>query len=337
MRRCLAVLVVSVLAAGSAEAAPQRDAKLCFEGTKRPAEEYLAPCARALKSGRLNRINRAMTFNNRGVIFLHLGDPDAALDDFDKAIRINPDNWRARFNRTMIRIERGAYQEAWEDANHAIKLRPGDSRAYVNRAIVYTRTRQLDAALRDLDYALILNPRDLLGLHWRAMVFAGMDEPDRALADTDAAIAAGIDSFIRRGLVNGNIYLYRSLTLYKSGDAKAALADVERLIALNPKNSRAYNQRAWIMATHPDPALRDGKQAVRSARAAVELDDRPANRDTLAAALAEAGRFDDAVAEQEAAIAMLEDAGKTQEAASFRKALEAYRRKEPRREDPAAK
>lgn len=205
--------------------------------------------------------------HNRGAILLGLGDVDSALEDFDKALSINPKNWQALFSRTIILSRRDEHRKAWEDANRAIEVRPGDSRAYVNRAFVYRRTRQKDAALRDLDYALTLNSRDVLGLRMRALVLADMDQPDRALVDIKGSIAAGIDSYIRQGQVNGTIYFFRAKILYRRNEAKAAMADLDRLIALNPTHSGAYNFRAWIMATHPDPAYRNGKQAVLSAPA----------------------------------------------------------------------
>lgn len=205
--------------------------------------------------------------HNRGAILLGLGDVDSALEDFDKALSINPKNWQALFSRTIILSRRDEHRKAWEDANRAIEVRPGDSRAYVNRAFVYRRTRQKGAALRDLDYALTLNSRDVLGLRMRALVLADMDQPDRALVDIKGSIAAGIDSYIRQGQVNGTIYFFRAKILYRRNEAKAAMADLDRLIALNPTHSGAYNFRAWIMATHPDPAYRNGKQAVLSAPA----------------------------------------------------------------------
>ena len=51
---------------------------------------------------------------------------------------------------------------------------------------------------------------------------------------------------------------------------------------------------AWLRATHPDASLRDGRAAVRFAEQACIATDfkDPSKLDTLAAALAEAGRFD---------------------------------------------
>jgi tetratricopeptide (TPR) repeat protein len=65
-----------------------------------------------------------------------------------------------------------------------------------------------------------------------------------------------------------------------------------------PDDVALMNRAAWILATAADPAARDGREALVLAERAVKLTDRKdaSSLDTLAAALAENGRFDDAIA-----------------------------------------
>jgi TPR repeat protein len=69
-------------------------------------------------------------------------------------------------------------------------------------------------------------------------------------------------------------------------------------------DSRGMNDYAWLLATHPDPAARDGRRAVLLAQRALALTRSSTVLDTLAAAHAETGAFATAVTTQEAAIAM---------------------------------
>ena len=74
-------------------------------------------------------------------------------------------------------------------------------------------------------------------------------------------------------------------------------------LRMNPDNITACNNLAWLLATLPDPALRNGSEAVGLAEHANQLVSyqQPALLGTLAAAYAEAGRFSEAVVTAEKA------------------------------------
>jgi tetratricopeptide (TPR) repeat protein len=92
--------------------------------------------------------------------------------------------------------------------------------------------------------------------------------------------------------------------------------------------TEAHNDYAWMLATAPDPRLRNGALALEHARRAVARVESPAYLDTLAAAYAELGQFADAVSTQEKAIA-LADASDTALVDELQAHLDAYRSGEP--------
>jgi hypothetical protein len=81
------------------------------------------------------------------------------------------------------------------------------------------------------------------------------------------------------------------------GDTTRAVEQYSEGLRLQADQPEALNNLAWIRATHPNLAFRNGDEAVRLAERACELTRyaRPLMIGTLAAAYAEAGRFDDAV------------------------------------------
>src|SRR5207249_783967 len=87
------------------------------------------------------------------------------------------------------------------------------------------------------------------------------------------------------------------------------------------------NNLAWLLATAPQPGVRNGQEAVRLAwrASALALHLRPRPLGTLAAAYAEAGRFSDAVATAYKAVGLAFRSGERELAERNRQLLELYR------------
>ena len=103
-------------------------------------------------------------------------------------------------------------------------------------------------------------------------------------------------------------------------------------LAAGQGHAHAPNNIAWILATAPDARVRNGEEALRLARLAVESGAEGVTIDTLAAAYAEVGLFDEAIAEQKRAIDMARAAGDLDAVADRESRLELYRNRQPYRE-----
>jgi tetratricopeptide (TPR) repeat protein len=115
-------------------------------------------------------------------------------------------------------------------------------------------------------------------------------------------------------------------------DYKKAITDFCEAVELEPNNYLAHNAIAWIMATCPKENIRNGQKALEHAKKALELNTWKAfGLDTLAAALAEVGRFDEAVKCQTEALA--DPAFQRFYGEEGRQRLELYKNNKPFRED----
>jgi tetratricopeptide (TPR) repeat protein len=113
----------------------------------------------------------------------------------------------------------------------------------------------------------------------------------------DEAIAAAARALeLRPGLLPASLNL--GTWLARAGRRAEAAAAFRRGLEHAPDDPRLAARLAWILATAPEDAVRDGAEAVRLAEGVRErLGERvPEALDVLAAAYAEAGRFDEAVA-----------------------------------------
>jgi Tfp pilus assembly protein PilF len=128
----------------------------------------------------------------------------------------------------------------------------------------------------------------------------------------------------------GRTHYLLAMVLLQQGKHAEAVAEYKRAIELEPELPPALNDLAWILATDPDPALRDGQQAVIMAERACQasLVPDPQLIGTLAAAYAEAGRFPDAIAAAERAKDLATKQGNLALAQRNEELLQYYRRGE---------
>ena len=126
------------------------------------------------------------------------------------------------------------------------------------------------------------------------------------------------------------------LAMSVRGKIEEAVFQYREALRVDLENSQVSNNLAWILATHPDPRIRNSGEAVRLAEAACRQTKRrdPADLDTLAAAYASGGRYDKAIAAAEEALALALSKKQDELAKEIEERLRLYESNQPYRYDP---
>ncbi|PWT85228.1 MAG: hypothetical protein C5B58_03385, partial [Acidobacteria bacterium] len=124
----------------------------------------------------------------------------------------------------------------------------------------------------------------------------------------------------------------RGLALKLQGRYAEAVRAYLEIIDANPLFHKANNDLAWLLATCPNEAARDGRRAIEYATAACEQTGWKNSTyiDTLAAAYAESGQFEEALRYQ--ALTLEDPVLQGDRRTVARQRLELYRQKKPFRE-----
>jgi tetratricopeptide (TPR) repeat protein len=168
------------------------------------------------------------------------GGLDAAITYIDNYITENPTVLEAYLVRSELYTEIGSFQEALDDAEKAIKINPKEAAAYNNRGCIHVKSgNDLNKALSDFNKAIELNSNFAAAYTSRANVYLKMREPQKAINDCTKAIDISPDENIEP-------YYNRGLAYVNIGETEKAFADYDKVIALDSKNAEAYAKRGLI-------------------------------------------------------------------------------------------
>ena len=98
-----------------------------------------------------------------------LGEYENAVEDFDRAIALEPENAGAYVMRAIMKDNLGRFEEAMEDFSLALNIEPDNGEIYVNRGVTRHRFGETESALSDLDRAVLLQPDSAPGFFNRAL------------------------------------------------------------------------------------------------------------------------------------------------------------------------
>ena len=182
----------------------------------------------------------------------------------------------------------GRSEEAESQLKLAFRLKPNWSQAHAVLAALFSRLNRPEEAAAEYTEAVRQEPKNAAWCYQLGNLLVLLGRAQDAT------------QYLTRTLelepANSKAHSVLAAALTFQGRDREAVAHYREALRLEPQSAAALDGLAWLRATEPDPALRDGAEAVRLAEQARQLagTNIPVVWKTLAAAYAEAGRFDDA-------------------------------------------
>lgn len=286
----LAILIIVAGVSSSGVPIRHTTAEYRMECSGNNADISVAACTALIDSRRDSPQSLISDFSRRAEIYNRAHKYDRAIQDYEQAIRLSPDDPSAFYGLGTAEYRKGDYGSAlyafglaiWLDPKNAkafagrgnadarekmygdavwnydqaIRLDPGNATTFYDRGLAYYHNQNYDSAIKDFDEAIRLNPKRPEGFVGRGVVYSRNGDTNRAVYDFNHAIsldAKYVPAFVNRGIA-----------YERKGDLDRAIEDYDKAIILDPDDAIASLARGYAYSLKGDNerALQDYNYAV---------------------------------------------------------------------------
>jgi tetratricopeptide (TPR) repeat protein len=197
----LAFISADCFEVGPSLAQTQEDWVHCLAGNLKTPDLPIEGCTAIIKTGRQVLDRLATAYNNRGVAYRLKANYGQAIDDFNEALRLEPDYASAFNNRGVAYRNMGDLDRAVADYDQAIRLRPDYVAAFYNRGLALADKREYGKAISDFTIVLQVDPKNPMVLYRRGTAY--LNNGDIEVGNADLAEAKAIKPDITEDVDRG--------------------------------------------------------------------------------------------------------------------------------------
>ena len=298
-----------------------------------------------------------MAHYNLGIALQDHGETDQAITHYRQAIELRPGYAEAHYNLGRLLAEKGEFNDAINHYEATLAINPADAEAHNNLGATLFQAGRVDDAIAHYQEALAVRPDYAEASCNLADALLSKGDMDGAITHYRTCVAVLpnhtdaqynlASALLRKGRFDEAIIHYEKALELLPGNADAhvnlgsaflakghiaeAIGQYKEALTLSPENVAAQTNLAWLLATSPDPSLRNGPEAVLLAEQASRSSGgkRPLVLRILAAAYAEAGRFSEARATAHEALQAADDQGNSALSDFLRKEIALYESGQP--------
>jgi len=164
-----------------------------------------------------------------------------AIDVYEEAIRLDPDNATLYIALARVQVFAGRYDEALITASDSLLLSPDNAMAYAVRAWALTRKGDLELADEVIQEALLLDPENAITHAYYAILLGNMFEQEvgpyvdpiqMAIDESNTAMALGADKL--------EVRWARAYVLNITGNTELAIQQYLAALEINPNISQIH-------------------------------------------------------------------------------------------------
>ena len=298
-----------------------------------------------------------MAHYNLGIALHDHGETDQAITHYRQAIELRPGYAEAHYNLGRLLAEKGEFNDAINHYEATLAINATDAEAHNNLGATLFQAGRVDDAIAHYQEALAVRPDYAEASCNLADALLSKGDMDGAITHYRTCVAVLpnhtdaqynlASALLRKGRFDEAIIHYEKALELLPGNADAhvnlgsaflakghiaeAIEQYKEALTLSPENVAAQSNLAWLLATSPDPSLRNGPEAVLLAEQASRSSGgkRPLVLRILAAAYAEAGRFSEARATAHEALQAADDQGNSALSDFLRKEIALYESGQP--------
>jgi Flp pilus assembly protein TadD/serine/threonine protein kinase len=203
-----------------------------------------------------------------GCVLREKGQWGGAIAELRKALELDPKNTHAHRYLGEALHRQGRFAEAEAAYREAIRLNPDwasfhDALAWLLATCDDRESRNYPQAIESAKRAVQLAPHEWNYWNTLGVAYLNGGQLDAAENSLREAIRLKPDW----PPAHHNL----RLILQAKGRLHEAIAEFNKEIELDPKNAGNHNELAWLLATWPDPKVRDPQRAVALAKKAIKL------------------------------------------------------------------
>lgn len=250
----------------------KKSAETDVENIKKKKEEI------AKDKTHIDYISLGLSLSNQGR-FLE------ALGVFERALKLDPQNTTALFQKGYCFTQLGNYRDAIEVYTSVIKASPDLVAAYGNRGNAFESLGEHKKALQDYEKVIELNPNDFRGHHNKGIALMYMERFDEAIDSFEKSIVLkpnNPESYLRKGIALTKKELYHEaidsfkkvreisptyiepyyntgFVLNKLRHYREAIPYLDIALSFNPNLVDAYDQKSFALLSYGSELLEKGK------------------------------------------------------------------------------